>query len=125
MNIKKLLCAISAVSLLALCACGGGGDKSDGNADTGLYKAGTYTASAYGMESDVTVTVTVGESGKIDDVQIDASGETVGLGQDVPDKLIPKIKEAQSAEIDGVTGATLTSDAAINALKDCLSQAAK
>ena len=91
--------------------------------ENAAYTAGTYTASAKGMDGDVTVTVTVGDDGKITDVKADVSGETAGIGAEIGDTVQQQILDAQSAEIDGVAGATVTSTAVKEAAADCLKQA--
>ncbi len=83
---------------------------------------GTYTASAAGISSDVTVTVTFDENG-ISEITADVSGETAGIGAAAGEPLVKKAMDAQSAEIDGVAGATITSDAFKAALADCMEQA--
>lgn len=88
----------------------------------GAYKAGTYTATAKGYGGDVTVTVTI-DAGKITDVKIDGPDETEGLGSKAVEGLPAAIKDAQSADVDAVAGATVTSDAIKEALTDALSQA--
>ena len=99
------------------------GTEAAAEAAAGSYTPGTYTASAQGMESDVTVTATFDES-SITDVELDVSGETAGIGAETADPLKEQILAAQSAEIDGVAGATITSTAAKTALADILAQAA-
>ena len=86
------------------------------------YTPGTYTASAKGMESDVTVTLTVTEDG-IEKADIDSSGETPSIGAAAEETLEQQVMDAQSADIDGIAGATVTSTAVRTALKDCLQQA--
>ncbi len=86
------------------------------------FVPGTYTASAKGMESDVKVTITVDES-SITDVQIDVSGETKGIGADIGDTVTSQILDGQSAEIDGVTGATVSSTAVKTALEEAIAKA--
>ena len=83
---------------------------------------GTYTATALGMGGDVTVTMTI-QNGKIKDVKAVGEHETQGLGGEVIKELPGKIVKAQSADIDGISGATLTSNAILSAAKDCLEQA--
>ena len=90
--------------------------------DTVLYIPGTYTASAKGMDSDVTVTVTVDEN-KITDADIDVSGETQGIGATIGDTVRLQILSAQSDDIEGVSGATVSSAAVKKALADALDQA--
>ncbi len=83
---------------------------------------GTYTAAAMGMDGDVTVELTV-EGDAITDVKVDVSGETPGIGAEIGDTVIQQILDAQSAEIDGVAGATVSSDAVRAAVTDALAQA--
>ena len=120
------------VLMLGLAACGSSSSSSDDSADdaeeetteeSGIYVPGTYSASAKGLESSVTVTITV-DANSITDVEIDASGETESLGGAAAEVMTESILEAQSADIDGYSGATYTSDAIIEALTDCLEQAA-
>ena len=94
-----------------------------GYAEGAAYVPGTYSASSAGFHSDVTVTVTVDET-SITEVTLDVSGETEGIGAAAGDALAGQILEAQSAEIDGVSGATVTSSATKVALTACLAEAA-
>ncbi len=87
-----------------------------------VQSPGTYTASAKGLESDVTVTATFDEHG-ITEITADVSGETAGIGAEAGEPMIKKALEAQSADIDGVAGATITSTAFKTALADCMEQA--
>lgn len=86
------------------------------------FTAGTYTASAKGIMSDVTVTMTFDDK-SITEVQIDASGETPEIGGVIVDGMIEQILAAQSSDVDSVSGATITSDAIKAAAADCISQA--
>ncbi len=103
----------------------------------GSMTPGTYTASTPGMNGQVTVEVTVTED-KLESVTVTDQQETVGIGAPLCDKdgkvllaggeapttLIPaEIVEAQSLKVDTVSGATITSYAVINGVKDCLTQA--
>lgn len=93
------------------------------NADS--YTDGTYTSSAQGCLSEVSVTVTI-TGGKVTDVSIDASGETPSLGGAAAETLAPQLAEAGStAGVDAVSGSTMTSDAVFTAMDDCLAQAAQ
>ncbi|MCI8514332.1 MAG: FMN-binding protein [Lachnospiraceae bacterium] len=99
-----------------------------GAAAGGSYTDGTYTAEAVGASEagsgTVAVTVTI-KGGKIEDVDINAPKDQASLGAQAIKKLPDKIKEAQSVEVDKVSGATHTSDAIIEAVADCLEQASK
>ena len=89
----------------------------------GAYIPGTYTGSGSGMHGPVTATITVDENG-ITAVELDVSGEDADrVGEDAAQTLQEQILEAQSAEIDGVSGATVTSDAVSAAVADALNQA--
>ncbi|MCD8076574.1 MAG: FMN-binding protein, partial [Lachnospiraceae bacterium] len=88
----------------------------------GNFVPGTYTASAAGISSDVTVTCTFDETGLVS-IEADVSGETAGIGADIGDTMIARVLEAQSSEVDGVSGATITSDAFKAAVADCMEQA--
>ena len=125
MKTRKIVCLAAAFAcVLALAGCGGdkGNDTSAANG-SGL-KAGTYEASAPGMyDADVNVKVTIDDSGKITAVEIDASSQTAGRGDVAAEKLQAAILEKQSAEVDVVTDATMTSNAIITAVTDCLNQA--
>ena len=93
------------------------------NASSNL-KDGTYTSSAKGCLSDVSVTVTV-SGGKVTDIAIDASGETPELGGAAATTLADALLTSggSTSGVDAVAGATLTSDAVFTAMDDCLSQA--
>lgn len=86
------------------------------------YTPGTYSATAKGISSDVTVTMTFDEK-SITDVQIDVSGETQDIGAAIGDEMAEKILNYQTCNVDGVSGATITSDAVKQAAADCISQA--
>ena len=97
-----------------------GGQTAQG---TGLkYTPGTYSATAKGISSDVSVTMTFSEDA-ITDVQIDVSGETKGIGADIGPAMQEAIMSAQTANVDAVASATVTSDAIKKAAADCISQA--
>ena len=87
----------------------------------GIYTPGTYSASAVGMGT-VTLTCTF-DADSITDVVLDVSGETESIGQAAHDALVEQILATQGVEIDGVSGATITSTAVRTALKNCIAQA--
>ena len=59
----------------------------------------------------------------ITDVQIDVANETKGYGADIADEMVKKILDAQSSEVDGHSGATITSGAIKKAAESCINQA--
>lgn len=91
-------------------------------AEGGSYKAGTYEGAAKGYGGDVKATVVVTDSG-IESVKLVGNDETPELGGVALEKLSKKMMEAQSPDVDAVSGCTITSDAAIEAVKQALDQA--
>ncbi len=90
-------------------------------APAGLYKPGTYSAKAAGI-GDVIVTMTF-DTDKITDVVLDVSHETPSIGQAAAETLKRELLAAQSAEIDAVSGASITSRAVHQAAAKCIAQA--
>ena len=113
--------AMSGVTAAGLAACNAASSASGVSSATGIYTPGTYTATAKGM-SEITATVTF-DANTITKVELDLSGETESIGVAAKDKLIEQIMNAQTSQIDGVTGATVTSKAVQNAVADCIQQA--
>ncbi len=89
---------------------------------TPIYKPGTYTSSAKGIGSDVTVTMSFDEF-SITDCSIVVSGETPDIGGKIGGDMEAAILAGQTADVDAVTGATVTSDAIRKAAADCIQQA--
>ena len=83
---------------------------------------GTYAATAQGFGGDITVDVTL-SGGKIADVKIVGDSETPGLGAVAVEKMPAQLLEAQSADVDGVAGATVSSSAIRAAFGDALAKA--
>lgn len=91
-------------------------------ASEGIYTAGTYTATAAGLKGDVTVEVTF-TADAIEKVEVTDHQETQGIGTNAVDKIPGLIVETQSLGVDAVAGATITSDAILAAVADCVTQA--
>ena len=95
------------------------------SADTeGNYQPGTYSASAQGFGGAVEVTFTVGDNGGITNVEITGDGETPDVGGAAIPDLAAQLLDAQSAEIDGVSGASMTTGAVKEAAANALAEAA-
>ena len=71
---------------------------------------GVYEGSANGMGGAVKVAVTV-EDGKISDVEVLEHKETAGISDPAIEQIPQAIVEAQSTDVEAVTGATVTSEA--------------
>lgn len=87
----------------------------------GIYTPGTYSATATGLNT-VLVTMTFSEDA-ITDVVLDVSGETEAIGQAAAETLREALMNNQSAEIDAVAGASLTSHGVMEAAAKCIAQA--
>lgn len=83
---------------------------------------GVFEGSAQGIASAVKATVTV-KDGRIAGVTLDTSGETAGYGRGIADEMAKRILERGGANVDGVSGATVTSRAAKLAVEEALAQA--
>ena len=84
----------------------------------------TYTGEAYGhdKENPVKVTLTIKDK-TITKVEVDASHETNGIGSKAAETMPGAIVAANSLDVDGVSGATQTSKAIIEAATAALKQA--
>ena len=109
--------AMSGVTAGALAACNSASSSTASGA-AGQYIPGTYEGTAEGISSTVKVTMTFSDSA-VTDVVVDTSGETASFGAAAADELREQLMAAGSAEIDGVSGSTITSDAVMKAAKSC------
>lgn len=130
---KKNIFVVGALALV-LAACGNSAEKpvdekaADAPAETtetaetaeAGEKTGTGTAAGYGGDIKLTVTM---EGDTIKDIVVDEHGETEGIGADALPELVDAAKAANSADIDNVSGATVTSEAFKAALKDAMDAA--
>ena len=114
--------AMSGVTAGALAACNAASGSASTSGAAGLYTPGTYEGTAEGISSTVKVTMTFSDSA-VTDVVVDTSGETASFGAAAADELREQLLAAGSAEIDGVSGSTITSDAVMKAAKSCYAQA--
>ena len=104
---RKRIAALALASVMALSLIGCGG-KSNSASSAGV--SGDFTGTAKGMGGDVTVTLTLTDS-KITGCTAEGADETQGIGTLALDQLPGQIAETGSIAVDGVTGATITSDA--------------
>ncbi|MGM9906049.1 FAD-dependent oxidoreductase [Lactobacillus sp.] len=85
------------------------------------FNPGTYTGKGKGI-GDLSVSLTVNES-EITKASLDLKNESRNVGQSADEELAKQIIDKQSADIDGVTGASLTTKGVKAAVKDALRQA--
>ncbi|MDY2656116.1 MAG: flavocytochrome c [Candidatus Limiplasma sp.] len=110
---KKILSLILCVALLAM-------------GTTALAAAGTYTGvgdSQIGGAGSIEVSVTVDESGAVTAVEVTKNGDTPGISDPAVEQVPARIVELQTANVDGVSGATMTSQAISAAVLNAVEQA--
>ncbi len=131
-KLKKLLALLlCAVLLLTAAACSAPAQQetpeaspasSAESAAEAQYIPGTYTATVNGRNGPLTVEVTFSETA-ITSAKVTDHMETANIG-DVPAERIPKlVVENQSLGVDTVAAATITSEAVLSAIADCVEQA--
>lgn len=103
MKFKKL--AALAVSALLIAGCSTSGGK-----EGAAFKAGTYEGSAQGYGGTLKVEVVLSDDA-IDSVTVTENGETEGIGSKAVEALPKAIVDAQSVDVDSVSGATVSSEA--------------
>ena len=85
-------------------------------------KSVTVTKTAQGFGGEVSVTLTLTD-GKITDVVLEGKDETPAVGGAALETLKQQVLDTGSADIDGVSGATVTSTAVKTAVKAALAEA--
>lgn len=120
---KKLALIVCALMLISMVACTTDKVKPNNNGananNNDRADEKTLTGSAQGYGGEVTVTVKVNGD---DIVSVEAVGkdETEGVGSRAIDELPDKIAEADSTDVDSVSGATKTSEAIKQAVDEAL-----
>ena len=107
-QIRKSVAALAMAVVVGVSLLGYGcGSKS---ASTAGGVSGDFTGTAKGMGGDVTVTLTL-EDGKITGCTAEGKDETPGIGTLALEQLPAQIAETGSIAVDGVSTATITSNA--------------
>lgn len=120
---KRLISILLIVCMLVtMTACTANQKENPSDTDNIKFKAGTYSEIGNGIGGDVVVEVTFTET-EIEKIKVKEHNETDGIS-DKPISDIPKeIISEQSLAIDAISGATITSNAIISAVEDCVKQA--
>ena len=87
-------------------------------------KDGEYTATVDGQSGPMTVRTVVAD-GKIASVEVTENNETPSVAAAALETVPAKIVETNSVDVDGVSGASLTSGRIMKAVAECLTQAAE
>ncbi len=122
-NAAGVACGIFvAMILLANAIAGSGGNQAGAKAGDIPADAVTVTGTAPGMMGDVTVEVTATPE-RLYQIKVVEENETPDIGGLAAAQLPGDIYEAQSLDVDDVTGATVTSTAIKNAIRNGLDSA--
>ena len=114
---KKLsLIMLMLITTIALVGCGGSTESA------GIFKPGTYTATTEAYKGEMKVEVEF-DKDKILAIKVLEHVDTEGLADNAFNDTIEKILEAQSSEVETVTGATESSNALMKAVQDAIDQA--
>lgn len=102
----------------------GNGQSDSENRDSTNYKDGTYTGEADGFGGTIQVEVKI-EKNKIAEINVVSAEKEDGAYLSMAKDIIPKIIDAQSADIDTISGATFSSTGIKNASEQALEKAVK
>lgn len=109
---KKLLTCLCIAAMLLATGCSGESKPA----------SQSFSATGKGYGGDITVTLDVAD-GKIADVKIVGEKETEGVGSKAIEQMPALIKEANTYDVDVVSGATITSTAIKKITKEAMTSA--
>lgn len=101
-----------------------GGSASEPKPGANGYVAGEYVGTANGNNGPIKVKVVFSDT-EIVSVEVIEHAETVGIFEPAVEKIPAAIVSAQDYEVDGISGATMTSDGIMKAVKNAMEQASK
>ena len=107
-KMKQSIAALAMAAVVAVSLLGYGCGSKPASTAGGV--SGDFTGTAKGMGGDVTVTLTL-EDGKITGCTAEGKDETPGIGTLALEQLPAQIAETGSIAVDGVSTATITSNA--------------
>ncbi len=115
---RILKLTLSVFMMLSLVACGSSSTRSN---ESG-FKTGTFAGvSSNGMGGDVEVSVTIGNDG-IETIEITKHNETPGKSDPAIEKIPQEIIANQSVKVDTISGATVSSNAIIEAVTNAITE---
>ena len=120
MKKSKILISLVLACMMLLSACGGSAPAA--TTEAAAPAAASYTGTAQGMGGEVSVTLTI-ENGVITDCVATGDKETDGIGSVVIAQFPAQVVEGNTINLDAVSGATITSNAFIEAAKAALTTA--
>ncbi len=101
-----------------------GGSQAESPLGANGYNAGEYIGTGNGNNGEIKVKVTFSDT-EIVSVEVVEHGESAGICEPAIEQLPEQIINAQSFKVDAVSGATMTSNGVMQAVKDAMGQAAK
>ena len=110
---KVISMLLNAVLVLSLAACGGGNTASNST-------DGTYTGEGTGKGGKIQVKLTL-KNNEIVDIVIGENNETPGYA-DAMEKMKNEMIETNQIKVDGVAGATYSSNGFLDAVKNAFQQ---
>ena len=120
MKKSKILISLVLACMMLLSACGGSAPAA--TTEAAAPAVASYTGTAQGMGGEVSVTLTI-ENGVITDCVATGDKETDGIGSVVIAQFPAQVVEGNTINLDAVSGATITSNAFIEAAKAALTAA--
>lgn len=115
----KMILSSMLVAALSLGLVGCGNNATTKNL---TFTAGKYTAAKDGKNGPITVEVEFNEN-SIVSVTVGEHTETEGLADPAIERIPEAIVSGQTLNVDSVSGATLTSNAILEAVEECVVQA--
>ncbi len=88
------------------------------------YRDGTYYATGRGKGGDLPVTLVI-EGGLVTRITLGENDEAPAMLEKARDTVVPAIIATQTTDVDTATGATITSEAIIDAVQQILDRAAR
>ena len=96
--------------------------KTEPPAPIRMYQDGTFTATAYGYDGNITVHVTI-QNDTITDITAETEESDDSYFLDAKSAVIPAIIRSQAADVDACSGATYSSNGIMAAVRAALEQA--
>ena len=109
-QIKKSVSALAMAAVIAVSLFGYGCGAKPASTSSDAGVSGDFTGTAKGFGGDVSVTLTLTD-GAITGCTAEGKDETQGVGSEAIAKMPGEIAESGSIAVDGVSGATITSNA--------------
>ena len=88
----------------------------------GNFKAGTYQATTKGHNGDLTIEVEFSDDAILG-IKVLTHVESAGISDPAMERIPKEVVDGQTLAVDTISGATVTSNALLTAIEDCVAQA--